>query len=186
MKRIILILCLAITFQMGFSQQQGTFKDTRDGKDYKTVKIGSQTWLAENLAYKAVSGCWAYQDKESNVTVSGYLYNYETALNTCPAGWHLPTKKEVEALTNQVGGLGKNAFAALLNDGSSGFSVNLTSWRNSRDNSYGGIGQDANFWASTPNGAEYAWTLYFRGYDKGAFIFSYYKTNGLSVRCIQN
>ena len=47
--------------------------DSRDGKRYKTVEIGSQVWMAENLAFKSASGSWAYDNSQSNVTKYGYL-----------------------------------------------------------------------------------------------------------------
>lgn len=88
----------------GISQTTGTFKDSRDGKVYKTVKIGTQAWLAENLAYKADSGCWAYNNISANAAKYGYLYNWEIAENVCPAGWHLPSHDEWNTLKEYVGG----------------------------------------------------------------------------------
>jgi uncharacterized protein (TIGR02145 family) len=96
-------IVLLLTIQT-MAQETGTFTDTRDGKTYKTIKIGKQTWMAENLAYKASSGCWAYDNKAGNVSTYGYLYTWNEAKKACPTGWHLPTDSEWSALTDYLGG----------------------------------------------------------------------------------
>jgi uncharacterized protein (TIGR02145 family) len=105
MKNVILILGLMLFYLTGCSQGTGTFKDPRDGKVYKTVKIGNQTWFAENLAYKPNSGNYcAYDNDTTNVAKYGYLYGWETAKKVCPTGWHLPTDAEWTTLTDFLGG----------------------------------------------------------------------------------
>ena len=94
----------------------GTFLDSRDQKAYNWVKIGTQTWMAENLAYKIDSGCWAYDNNESNATVYGYLYTWEIAQTIAPEGWHLPSQAEWEVLVYYLGGASK-AFNKLLESG---------------------------------------------------------------------
>jgi len=94
---ILLSICVA-----AFAQQKGSFTDPRDGKTYKTVKIGTQTWMAENLNYEA-KGSKCYNNKPANCDKYGRLYDWNTAVKACPVGWHLPSAAEWEVLTNSVG-----------------------------------------------------------------------------------
>jgi len=73
------------------------------GQTYKTVEIGTQTWMAENLNYNA-SGSVCYDNIADNCTKYGRLYNWATAIVACPEGWHLPSKEEWETLIITVGG----------------------------------------------------------------------------------
>ena len=104
--RIIYIVFLLLLFTGSAiaAPQKGTMKDPRDGKNYKTVKIGNQTWMAENMNFATpMSSCyWGFPD---NCKKSGRLYGWQAALfNACPDGWHLPTKEEFEKLIEAVGG----------------------------------------------------------------------------------
>ncbi len=132
------------------------FKDKRDGQSYKVVKIGEQTWMAENLNYKITKnldctvksekkGKWktqvagictvCYDEKSENCKKYGRLYSRKAALITCPKGWHLPSVAEWRALIKYAGkGNKKLAFKRLKLGGESGF-----------DGLYGGDGN------GTPN-----------------------------------
>jgi uncharacterized protein (TIGR02145 family) len=81
-----------------------TLTDPRDGKTYRTVKIGKQTWMAENLNYKPKTGkSRCYKDSNSYCEEYGRLYDWETAKKACPEGWHLPTIKEWYVLIDYTG-----------------------------------------------------------------------------------
>jgi len=120
-------ICFAITFTFSCSSDSGGGDpDPGGGKgndieNYKTVLIGTQTWMAENLNY-AVKGSKCYgqdgkvSDEDKNeITLSsdevqancekyGRLYDFATAKTVCPAGWHLPSQAEWEVLVNHAGG----------------------------------------------------------------------------------
>ena len=159
-----------------------------DGKIYKVVKIGNQTWMAENLAYKSSSGNWAYNNEPSNIAKYGYLYDWETAKKVCPDGWRLPTKSDFEILLNHFDG-SEAAYKGLITGGSSGFSALFGGTRDSNgDFSY----KDGftYFWSSSAYNADGIWGLYLysSGYsnDQNADLISNNKNLGFSVRCLQD
>ena len=64
-----------------------------DGRNYPIVQIGEQWWMAENLAYN-------FEDsKESR---NGMLYSWESAIEVCPPGWHIPSNDEFDALGEYI------------------------------------------------------------------------------------
>ncbi|MDR2583043.1 MAG: fibrobacter succinogenes major paralogous domain-containing protein [Fibromonadaceae bacterium] len=81
----------------------GTFTDTRDDKTYKTIKIGSLTWMAENLNTKT-DGSLCYNEDEANCEKYGRLYEWKEALEACPAGWHLSSRQDWSGLITKMGG----------------------------------------------------------------------------------
>ncbi len=166
---------------------QNQFTDKRDGKIYKTVKIGNQIWMAENLAYKANSGCWAYNNDQDNVAKYGYLYDYETATNVCPNGWHLPSDGEWEQLAEYINSVDETvskykdtwknmgnilkAKSGWHSNGNGidkfGFSA-LTGGNSYHDGSFSNIGNEGRWWSSTSINNTMAW--YRNLYSNGNYL----------------
>ena len=116
----------SVTIPGGDPEKTGTVTDI-DGNVYKTIKIGDQWWMAENLkvthyrdgtsiphvtdnnewAGLTTGAYCAYDNNESNVDTYGYLYNWYAVgdnRNIAPNGWHVPTDEEWQTLVVYLGG----------------------------------------------------------------------------------
>jgi len=168
------------------------FTDSRDGKKYKTIKIGAQIWMAENLNYETEGGeCYQGQalcDKY------GRLYNWNTALKVCPKGWHLPSDAEWETLVDFAGGkkfAGKKLKAGngWANNGNGvdavGFSA-LPGGLGGPDGIFGNVGKYGGWWSATEDNASNAWDRDMNYIYADVFRISRDKSTLYSVRCIQD
>lgn len=178
--------------------------DPRDKKKYKTVIIGEQTWMAENLQYE-VDGSTCLSDSAGYCEKYGRVYNLDAALVACPNGWHLPSREEINALIKFVdahnGGYsatqdlvardvwksGETAYDVF------GFSILPAGYRSELGTAY--TGQFAGFWA-TPNTdirSDMCWLKEHGGIYSGNSNSTLLERNTtcdertqLSVRCLKN
>lgn len=192
---------------MSFTTQEGssgsTFTDPRDGKVYQTVVIGDQEWMAENLAYVPSSGnYWAYENVNANVETYGYLYDWQTALNVCPTGWHLPSDEEWTELTYYLGGSsiagGKlkatgtiEAVTGLWYDPNTGATneTGFTALPGGDRDGYGNfyfIGSNGYWWSATETSTDYAWYRSMNYNRSDVYRGLNGKELGFSVRCLRD
>ncbi|WP_295000468.1 FISUMP domain-containing protein, partial [uncultured Fibrobacter sp.] len=102
--------------------------DERDGQTYKTVTIGTQTWMAENLNYDTdATNC--YDGREDLCTIYGGLYKWGAAMFVCPSGWHLPDTTEWKALLREFSPIQlKSSVGWIDGTNESGFSIAPTGY----------------------------------------------------------
>lgn len=187
-----------------------------DGNIYKTIKIGTQTWMAENLKVthyrngdpipnvtsdtvwgNIYTGAYCnYLNNVSNDMIYGKLYNYFTTNNLCPVGWHIPNDDDWNILINYLGG---DSIAGIkLKESTS------THWNNPNSgatnesgftalpggiNGYGVFSNlgDYGYWWSTKDYMIFGTSYRALTNDSCNVESSFcHKTNGLSVRCIKD
>jgi uncharacterized protein (TIGR02145 family) len=127
-----LLIALPLFFLVFCSKDKGTNSPSNilrdiDGNRYKTVIIGNQVWMAENLKVTHYrngrtipnvpdAGAWrglatgaycGYNNDTSNVAIYGRLYNWyavNDSSNIAPTGWHVPSDTEWQILVDYLGG----------------------------------------------------------------------------------
>lgn len=186
------------------------FIDVRDNKTYSWVKIGNQIWMAENLAYKPDNGTfWAYENNEENVSIYGYLYDFETAKNVCPDGWHLSTDNDwlilleylgmSEFERNQIGhfapGVGTKLKSTTLwklkddvpiGTNEIGFNALPAGSFDEYRNEFWALNQRCFFWSPNKSGEQsFTRELFYYNAKIGMF-HAYSKKGGFSVRCVKD
>jgi len=191
----------------GVMKNYGTLTDNRDGNIYKTVVIGTQTWMANNLGYNA-SNSRCYSKLVSNCGTR--YYNWATAMNIdaiynsssytasikhrgiCPEGWHIPSDAEWSVLTDYVGELAGWKLKSVIGfscdqygcSDDYGFSATPAGYILSDGNSYA-QGTGVWWWSSTED-ASYVWMrrIYYSFSDviREQEVKSYF----LSVRCLKD
>jgi uncharacterized protein (TIGR02145 family) len=168
------------------------FSDSGD-KQYAGVKIGKQTWMARNLNIET-GNSWCYGDNSVHCGKYGRLYDWETARNACPSGWHLPSKEEWKTLVERAGGTkvgGKKLKAAYgWDDDGNGkdaykFLALPGGYRKS-DDDFSGAGGNGRWWTATEHGADNAYNRSM--YYNSDFVDEYSDSKGMgfSVRCVKD
>ncbi|MDR2593605.1 MAG: fibrobacter succinogenes major paralogous domain-containing protein [Fibromonadaceae bacterium] len=197
----------------GTMKQYGSMTD-KGGQTYKTVEIGTQTWMAQNLNYY-VDGSRCYDNEDAICTIYGRLYNWQTAMDTtnkiCPPKWHLPSLTEWGILMQYIDPScstsgncsGDKAMAGKLLKATTkwdstgngtddyGFAALPSgySWGKGSNIGFDGIGKEATWWTSTQprHSADSAYRRRIDYNGNGTFQDIYGISNDYySVRCLKD
>ncbi len=183
--------------------------DTRDGQIYKTVKIGNQIWMAENLRFlpqvdnknsyeESRYYVYGYKGKNDSIAKTteaykkyGVLYNDIASKHVCPSDWHLPDTTEWNELLSVVGGVNiagtklksKNSWTKNGNGTDDyGFNVLPSGYRNRKGDFYA-INDYAGFWGEEEMISYFGFYYYYEDVFQESMIFN---VSALSVRCIKD
>lgn len=189
-------------------------RPSESSQGIKSVRIGNQTWMAENLNINTGNN-WipeetVWNDNTRSYEVKKYpqfgrLYDWNTARNACPAGWRLPTDDDWKQLelylgmpsssVNDIGWRGTNQGGRLKSTGSwespntgainnTGFSA-LPAGNRYASGSYYDVRKIGFWWTATDDGNQ-AW---YRSLSHSMNTINrnkFDKTGAFSVRCIKN
>ncbi len=190
--------------------------DVRDDNRYKTVVVGEDTWMAENLRF-AAPGSYCYEDKDIRCKSYGRLYPWHVAMRLpadyveqsmtgsimaehqgiCPEGWHMPSNDEWIALGQKALNMRRGGIGSALKSkegwarGSAPISAvsgfnALPSGSRFADGEYAELGTSTYFWAA--QGGDGMGAVYWNIiHSKDDFTtMEDFENFSFSVRCVKN
>lgn len=200
--------------------ENGTVTDI-DGNVYQTVTIGKQVWMVENLRVthyrdgseipnitrekkwsrlKKGAYCWYDNDPKNYKDTYGAMYNFQAVIDPrglCPAGWHVPTKSDWEALEEYLGG--RNAAGGKMKEAGSGHwnkpnvgatnesgFLGLPGGGRARLGWFGDAGEYATWWSSTAYDSKFAWHWGLSRGNASVRANPGHMASGFYVRCIKD
>ncbi|MDX9846861.1 MAG: PEGA domain-containing protein [Tenuifilaceae bacterium] len=180
-------------WEYNVNENTGMFTDSRDGRSYKWLRIGEQIWMAENLAYIPTNGkYWAYDNNNLNVFKHGYLYDWNTARNVCPSGWHLPSEEEWKKLIEYAGSSSSIKLKSTTDwgrDGNGADELGFSATPSGQFSSYGyfyDFKSKGYWWSSSSNANIYATYFSITNTEKQVMQRTASVLSGFSVRCVKD
>lgn len=193
----------------------GSLTDSRDGIIYRTVTLGNQTWMAENLNYGGsdmLTGA-CYSGVDDNCFKYGRLYSWAEAMagqassaaapsgvrGICPEGWHLPSDAEwttmqtfVDPAGTAIGAklkstMGWNSSRTVRGSGSDdyGFRALPGGYYSAATDSFYSVKISAGWWTATQNDASATWYRYISN-KKGTMSRASVSNYWFTVRCVKD
>jgi len=211
------ILIMLLTFTSA-AYAQFTLDSTvtdYDGNVYKTVKIGNQIWMAENLRSRhyadgtLIPDVASYNNSDSLEAIYGLLYTWHAAMKNStsqkaqgvsPNGWHIPSDSEWKELENYLGGAAI-AGGKMKDTGTIYWKAPNTGATNSSGlniipggeydayyspNVFRIINEYAVFWTSTQLSVLKARERYYTYNSAESQIYDWFKVMKYSIRCIKD
>ena len=209
----ILLMSLNVSFKSIGQVSSTTVKDI-DGNEYKTVRIATQTWMAENLKTtkyndgKAIplvpdnnersmlkTGAYCYSADFATGASINLLYNWYV-VNTekiCPTGWHVPSDTEWDTLVIYLGGAdvagGKLKEADTIHWCAPNYGANNSSGFTALPDivrTKGFKGMIGVWWSSTELNESNAWFRSLTSKIGGIVRWNYSKAADSSIRCLKD
>jgi uncharacterized protein (TIGR02145 family) len=175
-----------------------------DGNTYRTVLIGSQTWIVKNLITSRfkngdpIYGSWSYNNDPDFWRKFGVLYSWHSVMDIrglAPEGWHIPTQQDWMELIDHLGGeavaggrLKAVTFWESPNKGAtneSGFTALPGGLRDLRGN-FKDAGKNGYLWSASELNLDNAGFLWLFNDKFEAYQSEQNKNLGFSVRCIKD
>jgi len=194
----------------------GAMTDARDGQTYRTVTLGSEIWMAQNLNYRGSAGVpdtvgICYGNSLDSCAKYGRLYTWTEAMaagassaslpsgarGVCPSGWHVPSDTEWTTLQNFVDSTNtvdaarlKSASGWVPNGGLSGNGTDDFGFRGLpggySNEGFSTAGITGTWWSATSDGAGSAWYRGMYGGFDDVDRSNYDISDGFSLRCARD